>query len=103
MKDKTSSMVTVLNPQGQPYPNVTRLMPMAPRPDTLDGKTLYFVDVRFMGVYTFLKEMMDWFSRNMPRVKTVFRDKVGDYYKDDPDLWAEIRAEGDAMVMGVGH
>ena len=56
-----------------------------------------------MGVYAFLKEMMDWFSRNMPRVKTVFRDKVGDYYKDDPDLWAEIRAEGDAMVMGVGH
>ena len=84
MRDKSSGTVTVLNPRGQPY--LTRFIPMPPRPDTLDGKTVYFVDIRFMGGYTLLHEMVDWFSRNMPRVKTVFREKIGDYYKDDPDF-----------------
>ena len=101
MKNEMAEMITVLNPRGQPY--TTHFVPMAPRLDSLDGKTIYFVDIRFMGGYTFLHEMMDWFSRNMPQVKTVFREKTGDYFKDDPDLWSEIKAKGDAMVTGVGH
>lgn len=93
--------LTVLNPRGQPY--VTKFVPMAPRPATLDGKTVYFVDLRFQGGYTFLHEMMDWFARNMPQVKTVFRQKVGDYFKDDPDLWQEIKEKGDVAITGLGH
>jgi len=96
-----SSTLAVLNPRGQPY--LTRFVPMAPRPDTLAGKTIYFVDIRFHGGYSFLHEMLDWFTRNMPQVKTVFRQKIGDYYKDDPDLWTEIKAKGDAVITGVGH
>ena len=40
-----SSKITVLNPMGYP-PTVTH-KPLAPRLDTLDGKTVYLVDCRF--------------------------------------------------------
>ncbi len=93
--------LTVLNPRGQPY--VTRYVPMSPRPSSLEGKTVYFVDLRFQGGATLLHAMMDWFAEHMPKVKTVYRQKVGDYFKDDPDLWKEIKEKGDAMVTGIGH
>jgi hypothetical protein len=101
MTSKNTGKITVLNPRGTPPHK--KFVPMAPRPESLDGKTIYFVDIRFFGGDIFLKEMINWFSENMPKVKTLFRKKVGDYYKDDPELWAEVKAHGDAMVTGVGH
>jgi hypothetical protein len=95
------TMITVLNPRGKP-PSIT-LVPMAPRLDTLDGKTVYFVDIRFPGTETFIREMMAWFNKNMPKVKTEFRSKAGSMFDDDPKLWAEIKGKGDAVVMGLGH
>ena len=97
--------MTVLNPLGKPP--AIRQIPMARRLDTLDGKTVYFVDVLFRGPAggggSLLREMMDWFAKNMPKVKTVFREKAGSYFDDDPKLWAEIKEKGDAMVMAIGH
>lgn len=75
---------------------------MAPRLDTLDGKTVYLVDIGFGGGYEFLNEMKNWFSKNMPSVKTVLKRKMGNMFMDDPDLWAEIREKGNAVVLGVG-
>jgi hypothetical protein len=95
------AMITVLNPRGKPS-SIT-LVPMAPRFDTLDGKTVYFVDVRFPGTETFIREMMVWFNKNMPEVKTEFRSKAGSMFDDDPKLWAEIKEKGNAVVMGLGH
>ncbi len=120
-------MDTVLNPQGQPIakdrPESTFIriqqdrnkgvdesqsgradkpVTLAPRPDTLDGKTVYLVDETFGGGYEFLKQMQDWFTRNMPAVKTVLRRKKGNMFVDDPDLWSEIKERGDAIVLGVG-
>ena len=93
--------VTALNPRGKPP--LIALVPMAPRLDALDGKTVYLVDVRFVGGYHLLQEMQDWFAKNMPKVKTVLREKSGDYMQDDPKLWAEIKEKGDAVVMAVVH
>ena len=93
--------VTAMNPQGAPPP--IRLVPMAPRLDTLDGRTVYFVDVRYVGGDVFLKEMMSWFSANMPKVKLEFRQKAGAYAENDPQLWDEIRQKGDAVIMAIGH
>ena len=93
--------ITVMNPKGTPPP--IRLVPMAPRLDSLDGKTVYFVDVRYVGADTFLREMMSWFSTNMPGVRLEFRQKSGAYSENDPQLWEEIRQRGDAVIMAFGH
>ncbi len=93
--------ISTMNPRGTP-PSI-RLIPMAPRLDTLDGKTVYFVDVRYVGADVYLKEMMSWFSKNLPKVKVVFKQKAGAYAENDPELWKEIRQKGDAMIMAIGH
>jgi hypothetical protein len=95
------SSIRTLNPRGTPP--AIRLTPMAPRPSSLDGKTVYFVDVRFMGGDLLLKEMMSWFASHMPAVKLVFREKSGAYAETDPKLWAEIREKGDAAIIAIGH
>lgn len=92
---------TVLSPLGTP-PAIKSLA-MAPRPSTLDGKTIYIVDDGFVGGDVLLKEMGAWFSRNMPNVNVVYRRKAGGFPDEDPALWAEIKAKGDAVIMGVGH
>jgi hypothetical protein len=90
-----------LNPRGVPPP--IHLIPMAPRLSTLDGKTVYLVDTGFHGSDSLLEQVAGWFSRNKPSVTTVFRRKAGPYAEDDPKLWAEIKAKGNAVIMAVGH
>ena len=56
-----------------------------------------------MGGDLLLKEMMDWFAKEMPQVKLVYREKAGSYGESDPKLWAEIKGKGDAAIIAVGH
>jgi hypothetical protein len=90
-----------LNPKGSPPP--VRLVPMAPRLDTLNGKTVYLVDTGFMGGGTLLQQMQIWFNKNMPEVTVVFRKKAGSYPEEDPALWKEIKEKGNAAIMAIGH
>jgi hypothetical protein len=90
-----------LNPKGMP-PSIT-LLPLAPRVSSLDGKTIYMVDIGFNNGNVFFEEMQRWFKENMPSVKTIYRRKAGDYPQEDPELWAEIKAAGATVIMGVGH
>ena len=89
------------NPKGTP-PSI-QLIPMAPRPSTLDGKTVYLVDTGFEGGGMLLQQIQLWFGRNMPSVTTVFKRKAGPYAEDDPKLWAEIKEKGNAAIMAIGH
>lgn len=93
--------LTVLNPMGYP-PKVTR-QSLAPRLDTLDGKTVYLVDCRFDDSELLLKEIQNWFRDRMPSVKTVLTRISSVYTKDSPETWEEIKAKGDAAIIGVGH
>jgi hypothetical protein len=95
------AMITVLNPRGKP-PSIT-LVPLAPRPVSLEGKTVYFVDSGFPTAHLFMKELQSWFGKNMPQVKTEFRQKIGSFFDDDPKLWAEIKEKKGVVVLGVGH
>jgi hypothetical protein len=93
--------VTVLNPRGTPSP--IPLVPMAPRLETLDGKTVYLVDVKYEGGASLLQAIQEWFAKNMPKTNVVFREKEGSYDQEDPKLWAEIKDKADAVIMAVGH
>ena len=95
------AMLTVLNPLGEP-PAIT-LVPMAPRPATLDGKTVYFIDSGFPTTDVFMRELAASFAKTMPNVKTEFRQKIGSFFDDDPKLWAEVKENGGVVVLGVGH
>jgi selT/selW/selH-like putative selenoprotein len=96
-----SHKMRVMNPMG--YPPQIQPISMAPRLDTLDGKTIYLVDARFDDSDRFLQQMQQWFNEHMPSTQTVFVSKAGVYTEDDPVLFAEIKAKGDAMIMAVGH
>ncbi len=108
--DKQLLLHRVLNPLGQPAENERPSSDgagapgegRAPRLDTIEGKTIYLVDVGFGGGYEFLEEMRRWFSDNKPAVTTVLRRKKGNMFLDDPGLWAEIKARGHAVILGVG-
>jgi hypothetical protein len=93
--------LVAFNPKGTP-PSI-QLIPMAPRPSTLDGKTVYLVDTGFGGGGMLLQQIQLWFGRNMPSVTTVFKRKAGPYAEDDPKLWAEIKEKGNAAIMAIGH
>src|SRR5262245_51262996 len=96
-----NARMSVHNPLGYP-PNVARRTP-APRPESLDGKTIYLVDVRFDDSIELLKQVQAWFARHMPGVKTKLVSMSSYYQKDDPETWEEIKVNGDAVIIGVGH
>lgn len=94
-------MITVLNPTGNPPP--VQLRAMAPRPASLDGKTIYLVSNTFDNADKFCHSVQAWFAAHNPSVKTVYRVKKGDYVLDDPDLWKEIKSNDGLMIMAIGH
>jgi len=93
--------ITVLNPLGQPPP--LKLLQMAPRLDTLGGKTIYIVDVKFAETAPFFEEMVKLLSERYPKTNWVLKKKIGTYFEDDPELWAEIKKKGDGMIIAIGH
>jgi hypothetical protein len=98
-KDK---LITVLNPAVTE--KLAERVPLAPRLDTLEGKTIYLVDTNYEGIggTPVMVEMQAWFAKNMPGVKAVYKLKSGSYVADDPELWKEIAAnKGNGVIIGV--
>jgi len=60
--------ISVHDPRG--FPPKVEGKQLAPRLDRLDGKNVYLVDCLFDNSDIFMDEMMDWFSTNLPAVKT---------------------------------
>jgi len=96
-----SQALSVHNPVGYP-PKVTG-KPLAPRLDTLDGRTLYLVDCRFDDSDVLLKQVQAWFAERMPAVRTVYKPISSVYTKDDPATWKEVQANGHAAIVALGH
>ncbi len=104
----TQVLTAVLNPEAERTPAINESAagvaswPMAPRLDTLNGKTIYMVNQGFGGSDLFMKQFQAWFAENMPTVKTVLKRKTGFIFRDDTtDLWKEIKEKGDAVIFGV--
>jgi hypothetical protein len=96
---------SVLSPVGQKLVNKTASPPpsTAKRLATLENKRVYLVDTGFGGSYRFMQQLQNWFNQNMPSVVTIRKRKPGNVFMDDRnELWEEIKAKGDAAVVGVG-
>ena len=82
--------LTVLNPLGTPPP--IKLTPMAPRLDTIKGKTIYIVNDGYPGSGILLGELT-----------AVLKDKPGGMGREDEALWKEMEEKADAMIIALGH
>jgi hypothetical protein len=92
----------VLNPT--PPNNMVDRVPLTPRLEKLEGKTVFLVDIGWGGPQaapSVYEEMKSWFARNMPSVKLEVRKIKGSYTQDQPELWKEISEKGDAAMVGI--
>ena len=92
----------VLNPT--PPNRMVDRVPLVPRLDTLEGKTIFLVDIGWGGPQaapSIYAEMKAWFAQNMPSVKVEIRSVKGSYMQDQPELWKEISEKGHAAMVGI--
>ena len=102
--DPDSVPWAIHDPTNQPRDTAERLgsLKMAPRLDKLEGKTVYLVNTGFAGGKEFMEELQDWFKANRTEIKIELRHKKTSMFTDEPELWAEIKKNGDAAIIGVG-
>ena len=93
--------ITVMNPKG--IKPAIKQIPMAERPVTLDGKTIYIVDSKFPRTRVFVETLAKTLRERYPETDWVLKDKFGGYMDDDPKLWAEIKEKAQGAIMAVGH
>jgi len=94
--------ITVLNPAIAS--KMAKRVPLSQRLTTLEGKTLYLVDINWGGpdaAYSLYEEMQAWFTKEIPSLKVIIKRKRGPYSQDDPELWKEIAKNGNAAMVGV--
>ena len=95
-------LITVLNPAIAT--RVVERVPLGPRLNTLEGKTIYMYDTQWGGpdaAYSVYEEMQGWFSRNMPSVKTVIHRGTGWMTDDRGFLKVITDNKVDGVILGI--
>ena len=98
----SENKVRALNPT--PPNRMIDRVPLTPRLDTLEGKTIFLVDIGWGGkdaAPSIYNEMKAWFAENMPSVKIETRGIKGFYMQPQPELLKEISEKGDAAMFGI--
>jgi hypothetical protein len=94
--------IRVLNPT--PPNRMVDRVPLIPRLKSLEGKTIFLVDIGWGGpeaAPSIYKEMKAWFAQNMPSVKVEVRRVKGSYMAEQPELLKEISEKGHAAMFGI--
>ena len=93
--------IVVMNPRGI-KPEI-RKIPMATRPATLDGKTVYIVDTKYPNTKPFVEELLAALTAKYPKTTWLLKEKFAGYMDDDPNLWKEIKEKGTGAIVLLGH
>ena len=93
--------IVVMNPRGI-MPEI-RKIPMAPRPETLDGETVYIVDTKYPNTKPYVNELFAALKAEYPETNWILREKFAGYMDDDPKLWAEIKEKEACAIVLLGH
>lgn len=93
--------ITVYNPRGI-KPEI-RKIPMASRPATVKGRTVYIVDTKYPNTKPFVEELYTALKNRYPETDWVLKEKIGSYMQDDPNLWKEIKEKASGAVILLGH
>ncbi len=83
-----SGRLTVHDPRGYPPKVIGKRL--APRPQSLDGKTLYLVDCLFDNSEVFMEQLRHWFAEHLPAVDARII-KPRESWVDDPEMRDEDR------------
>jgi hypothetical protein len=97
----TSDKVSVLSPRGIAPP--IQLIPLAPRLDTLEGKTIYIAGINFRPLHQGLVEIHRILTERYPKTTFILKVKEGSYFVNDQKLWDEIKEKGDGAIVGIGQ
>jgi hypothetical protein len=98
----SAEKLRVLNPT--PPNRMVDRVPLTPRLNALEGKTIFLVDIGWGGPQaapSIYAEMKAWFAQNMPSVKVEIRSIKGSYMQDQPELLKEISEKGHAAMFGI--
>ena len=96
--DVKEPVLTVLNPLGTPPP--IKLKAMAPRLDTLEGKTIYVDNDGFPGTSVLLPELIKVMKEKYPTTKFIYHEKPAGTISTTEDPAA---GKADAMIVATGH
>ena len=101
--DPNGDLIAVMNPAiaGK----LAARVPLAPPLDTLDGKTIYFVNLAWEGPdaanYIF-DAMREWMGKNYRGVKTLVKVTAAGMFGGDPSIVKDVLAsKADAAIIGV--
>lgn len=98
MAGEEDAILTVLNPLGTPPP--IKLNAMAPRLDTLEGKTIYVDNNGYPGTSILLPELIAVMKEKFPDTKFIYSDKPAGSMMPAQD---EAVGEADALIVATGH
>jgi len=80
-------------------------IPLTPRTlGTLEGKTVYLVDIGWGGpdaAYDVFQIIEKRFKDQFAGITTKVVRKNGFFAADDPELWDEVKERGDACIIGI--
>jgi hypothetical protein len=95
-------LITVMNPAIAT--KMAERVPLGPRLDTLEGKTIYMYDTQWGGpdaAGSVYEEMQAWFAKNMPSVKTEIYKGTG-WMSDDKAFVKKVAEKKvDGVILGI--